>query len=145
VAGLVRQTPYSIGYVELAYAKQNSLTYARLKNRAGNVVDATLDSTAAAVNGAIPRIPDDLRVSIVNSPDPNAWPIAGFTYILLYREQTDEDKGRALANFLWWATHDQNAATQARDLLYLPIPPSLLPRVEARLRLITYNGRQIIP
>jgi phosphate transport system substrate-binding protein len=145
VAGLVKQTTYSIGYVELAYAKQNNLSYARMKNKVGNVVDATLDTTAAAVNGALSRVADDLRVSIVNSSDPNAWPIAGFTYILLYREQTEADKGTALANFLWWAVHDQNAASQARDLVYVPMPSSLLPKVEARLRLLTYNGRPIIP
>src|SRR5262249_22739691 len=105
-AGLVQQTPYSSGYVEEAYAKQNNIKYALLKNQAGNTVDATLDSLTAAVNGAIPTVPDDLRVSIVNSPDPNAYPIAGFTYILLYQDQTDQNKGSALVNYLWWATHD---------------------------------------
>jgi phosphate transport system substrate-binding protein len=79
VAGLVKQTPGAIGYVELAYAKQNSIAYTKMKNKAGQTVDATIDSVAAAVSGAISGVPDDLRVSIVNSADPGAWPIAGFT------------------------------------------------------------------
>ena len=145
VAGLVKQTSNSIGYVELAYAKQNTITYAKMKNKAGQTVDATIDSTEAAVRGAIATVPDDLRVSIVNSADPAAWPIAGFTYILLYKDQTDQDKGSALVNFLWWGLHDSTAAGQARDLLYLPMPSTLLAKVEARLRLVNYQGKQLAP
>lgn len=145
VAGLVKQTPNSIGYVEPAYAKQNSLPYTKLRNRAGQVVEPSLESEAAAVNSAIPTVAEDLRVSVVNSADPAAWPIAGFTYILAYQDQPEERKGSALANFLWWATHDATAATQARELDYLPMPASLLPKVEARLRLLKFQGRQLSP
>jgi len=145
VAGLVKQTSGSIGYIEIAYAKQNNIAYAKMRNRSGAVVDAGLDSVAAAVNGAIPTVPDDLRVSIVNSPDPAAWPIAGFTYILLYKDQTDQSKGSALANFLWWSLHDGTAADQARGLLYLPVPSTLLPKVETRLRLVNFGGKQLSP
>ncbi|HMA34056.1 MAG TPA: phosphate ABC transporter substrate-binding protein PstS [Chloroflexia bacterium] len=145
VAGLVKQTAGAIGYVELAYAKQNQIAYAKMVNKAGATVDATLDSIAAAVNGAVSTVPDDLRVSIVNSPDPGAWPIAGFTYILLYTDQPDPDKGSALVNFLWWDLHDSTAASQARDLLYLPVPSSLLAKVELRLRLVNYQGHQLAP
>jgi phosphate transport system substrate-binding protein len=145
VAGLVKQTPGAIGYVELAYAKQNSIAYTKMKNKAGQTVDATIDSVAAAVSGAISGVPDDLRVSIVNSADPGAWPIAGFTYVLVYKDQADERKGSAIANFLWWALHDGSAGSEARDLLYLPVPGSLLPKVEARLRLVNFNGKQLSP
>ena len=145
VAGLVKQTPGAIGYVELAYAKQNNIQYALLKNKAGNTVDATIDALQAAVNGAVATIPDDLRVSIVNSPDPAAWPISGFTYLLIYKDQTDQRKGSVLANFLWWGLHDSTAASEARDLLYLPVPTAMLPKVEARLRMVNYQGTQLSP
>ncbi len=145
VAGLVKQTPGAVGYVELAYAKQNSILYTKMKNKAGQTVDASIDSVAAAANGAIATVPEDLRVSIVNSADPGAWPIAGFTYVLVYKDQTDERKGSALANFLWWSLHDASAASQAKDLLYLPMPSTLLPKVEARLRQVNFNGKQLSP
>ena len=116
-----------------------------MKNKAGQTVDATLDSTSAAANGAISTVPDDLRVSIVNSADPAAWPIAGFTYILVYKDQTDAAQRQALANFLWWAMHDGTAAAQAKDLLYLPMPSTLLPKVESRLRQVNFNGKQLSP
>ncbi len=145
VAGLVQQTDNSIGYVELAYAKQNNLAYAKMVNKSGATVDASVASVEAAVKGAINTVPEDLRVSIVNSADPAAWPIAGFTYILLYKDQTDSSKGQALVNFLYWSLHDSNAASQARDLLYLPVPSTLLPKVELRLRLVNFQGKQLSP
>jgi len=145
VAGLVQQTDNSIGYVELAYATQNKLAYAKQINKSGATVEASVASVEAAVRGAISTVPDDLRVSIVNSADPAAWPIAGFTYVLLYKDQTDGGKGQALVSFLYWSLHDSTAATQARDLLYLPVPSTLLPKVEQRLRLVQFQGKQLSP
>ncbi|HMA34059.1 MAG TPA: phosphate ABC transporter substrate-binding protein PstS [Chloroflexia bacterium] len=143
VAGLVKQTDGAIGYVELAYAKQNNIPYAKLKNQAGQVVDATVDSTNAATNGI--TIPDDFRVSIVNSADPGAWPIAGFTYLLVYKDLNnikDAAKAKALVDYLWWAEHDGEGLTA--DLLYARPSAALTTKIEAELRSITFNGSPVL-
>ena len=143
VAGLVKQTDGSIGYVELAYAVQNKIAYAKMKNQAGQVVDATVDSTTAAANGV--TIPDDFRITIVNSADPAAWPIAGFTYLLVYKDLNnikDATKAKALVNYLWWAEHDGEG--MAKDLLYAPPVPALTTKIEAELRSITFSGSPVL-
>ena len=143
VAGLVKQTDGSIGYVELAYAEQNKIPYAKLKNKAGQVVSATIDATNAAANGI--TVPADFRVSIVNSADPAAWPIAGFTYVLVYQDLNnikDAAKAKALVDYLWWATHDGEA--QAKDLLYAQPSADLTAKIETELRAITFNGRPVL-
>ncbi|WP_258360121.1 phosphate ABC transporter substrate-binding protein PstS [Moorella sulfitireducens (nom. illeg.)] len=141
VAGTVKQTPGGIGYVELAYAVQNQLPYAFIKNLAGKFVEPTLDTTTAAAAGAVASMPEDMRVSIVNAPGENAYPIAGFTYLLLYKEQMDRNKGTELAKFLWWAVHDGEAF--AKDLLYAPLPENVRQRVEARIKEINYQGEPL--
>jgi phosphate transport system substrate-binding protein len=137
VAGLVQQTPGGFGYVELAYATQNNLPYAFVKNGSGEFIEPTLDSTAAASEG-LANIPDDLRVSIVNSDKTGSYPIAGFTYILVYKTQTDAKKGTALAKFLWWATHDGEA--MAKTLQYAPLSPDLTQRVETKIKSLDCGG-----
>ena len=97
VAGQVKQTPGAIGYVELAYAVQNNLTYASIKNQAGQYVVPRADAVTAAAAGAAPTMPDDLRVSLVNAPGENSYPIAGFTWLLAREQQDDLEKGRAVA------------------------------------------------
>jgi phosphate transport system substrate-binding protein len=142
VAGLVKQTDSSIGYVELAYAKSNTIPYAQLKNKAGQVVDATIESTVAAANGI--TVPEDFRVSIVNSADPAAWPIAGFTYLLVYKDLNnikDAAKASALVDFLWWAEHA--GEEQAQALLYARPAADLQKRIETEIRSITFNGQPV--
>ena len=124
VAGLVKQTPGGIGYMELAYATQNRLPYASIRNRAGKYVEPTLASTTAAVAGAVKAMQRDVRVSIVNAPGEGAYPIAGLTYILVYRAQQDREKGRALGGFLSWAIHEGQRYAPA--LLYAPLPEELV-------------------
>jgi len=141
VAGQVQQTPGAIGYVELAYAVQNKLPVATLKNQAGELVDPTVESTTAAAAGAAASMPDDLRVSIVNAPGPRSYPIAGFTYLLVYREQADAAKGKTLVDFLWWALHDGEAF--ARDLLYAPLPAEVVRKAEAKIKSITFQGKPL--
>lgn len=136
VAGLVQQTPGGFGYVELAYAKQNNLPYAFMKNGAGEFVEPTIEATALAAEGAV--IPDDLRISIVNSSKAGSYPIAGFTYILVYKQQKDAAKGAALAKFLWWATHDGEAL--ARSLDYAPLSAEMTQRVESRIKALDCAG-----
>ena len=144
VTGLVRNTPGAIGYVELAYAIQNNLSRVHLRNAAGNFVDPTLSSTTAAAAGAVETMKrrNDARVSIVNSPDPAAYPIAGFTYILVYREQPDQAKGEALARFLDWAIHDGQEF--AESLHYARLPEELVTINEAAVRSLEYEGRSLL-
>ena len=141
VAGQVKQVPGSIGYVELAYAVQNKLPYANMKNQAGQFVEPTLDSTTAAAAGAASNMPEDLRVSIVNAAGEKAYPIAGFTYILAYKEQDDAAKGKAMVDFLWWGVHD--GEQYATDLLYAPLPKEVVARDEAKIKSITFQGKPL--
>ncbi|WP_078060313.1 phosphate ABC transporter substrate-binding protein PstS [Desulfotomaculum copahuensis] len=143
--GLSRQVqanPGAIGYVELSYALLNNLPYALLRNSAGRFVAPTLESITAAAAGAAARMPSDLRVSIVDAPGENAYPVAGFTYILAYREQADPDKGRALADFLWWAVHD--GEKMARELVYAPLPPEVVTRVEQKIKSISWQDKPLL-
>lgn len=141
VAGLVKQTPSALGYVELAYAVTNSLPGAAIRNRAGRFVDATLESTSAAAAGAAREMPSDFRVSLTDAPGENAYPVASFTWLLVYQEQPDEAKGAALVRFLWWAIHE--GQKYASELLYAPLPAPVVKRVEARVKEITAGGKPL--
>ena len=142
VAGLVRQTPGAIGYVELAYAKQNRLPMALLRNKAGRFVEPTLASTTAAVEGAAAALAKDARTPIVNSPAPDAWPISGLTYLLVYRDQKDPAKGRALAEFIRWAMRDGQAMVEALD--YARLPGALVQVNEANALRLTSGGKPLL-
>ncbi len=141
VAGQVKQTSGSIGYVELAYAVQNKLPYAYVKNRAGLFVEPTLDSTTAAAAGAAANMPEDLRVSVVNAPGEQSYPVAGYTYILVYKDQQDGAKGKALVDFLWWGIHD--GEQYASGLLYAPLPKEVVAMAEAKTKMIMFQGRPL--
>jgi len=144
VAGAVKQTPGAIGYVELAYVKQNNLTYAVVKNRDGQWVAPSLSSTtAAAAGGAATMVKtNDVRVSIAYAPGPKTYPIAGFTYLLVPEQQTDGLKGRAIVDFLWWAIHD--GEKDAALLLYARLPASVVKIDEGLIRKITYQGKALL-
>jgi phosphate transport system substrate-binding protein len=118
VSGLVRQTPGAIGYVELIYALQNKMTYGSVQNKAGQFVTASLDSVTAAATGA--AIPDDFRVSITNADGANAYPIASFTWLLLYQHPKDAARGKAMVDFVKWAL--TNGQKFAPSLGYAPLP-----------------------
>src|SRR5208283_2948166 len=122
VAGMLKQTPNSIGYVELAYAKQNDLPYAFIKNQSGSYIEPTLESTSKAADGA--SIPADFRVSLVNSPNPEAYPIASFTWLLIYKQMDNHIKGAAIVNFIKWAITD--GQKYAQELDYAPLPPNVV-------------------
>ena len=143
VAGLVKQTPNSIGYVELAYALTNRMTYGAVQNRAGQFVRATLSSTSKGVAGAVKNMPEDYRVFFTNAEGKDVYPIAGFTWILVRGDQADPVKGKALVEFLWWATHD--GQKYAPTLLYAPLPKSLVERIERTLKSVTAKGAAILP
>ncbi len=141
VAGQVRQTTGSIGYVELAYAIQTKMPYGLVKNQAGQFVEPTLDSTVAAAAADASSMPADMRVSIVNAPGATSYPIAGYTYILVYKDQSDASKGKALVNLLWWGIHD--GESYAKGLLYGPLPTDVVTRDEAAIKSITYQGKPL--
>jgi phosphate transport system substrate-binding protein len=131
VSGQVKTNPRSLGYVELAYAKQTGLRYAALQNQSGAFVEPSLDAITAAAVGAGP-MPDDLRVSIVNPEGAGAYPISAFSYVLVYEEQGDFAKGKALSQFLWWASHEGQKLGPA--LHYAPLPQPVIRAVETKLR-----------
>lgn len=141
VAGSVKSTPNSIGYVELIYALQQKLGYAVVKNASGKFVDATLDSVSKAAVGV--TLPDDLRASLTNSSNPDAYPIVAMTYLLTYKEIPDKGKALAIARYFWWGTHDGQQF--AKDLGYAPLPGDVVSKVETKLHSITANGQVVLP
>jgi phosphate transport system substrate-binding protein len=124
VAANVKQNPGAIGYVELAYATQNKLPVAELKNAAGKFVGPSPESVSKAMSTA--TIPDDFRFSMVNAPGDSSYPIAGASWVLLYEKQADAKKGKILVNFLkWCVTEGQKTSPQ---LDYAPLPDSVQQR-----------------
>ncbi len=144
VAGLVKQTPGAIGYVELAYVMQNKLTYAEVKNRDGQWIAPSLPATTAAAAGGAAQMSKthDVRVSISYAPGKSTYPIAGFTYLLIPRDQDNAEKGKALVNFLWWATHDGQRF--AEGLLYAALPPQVVKIDEDLIKSINYRGKPLL-
>jgi phosphate transport system substrate-binding protein len=134
VTGQVEQMPGAIGYVELVYAVQNKLPYASIKNSSGNYVAPSIASVTAALETA--KIPDDFRFSMVNPPGADAYPIAGATWLLVYQQQTDAQKGQKIVQFLKWAMNE--GEKDAPSLNYAPLPPSLVKRVVAEIDGIKY-------
>jgi len=134
VSGQVKQVPGAIGYIELAYAMQNKLPFADMKNSSGNYVTPSIASVTAAL--ATATIPDDFRFSMVNPPGADAYPIAGTTWLLVYQQQKDAGKGKKLVEFLRWAFTD--GEKMAADLLYAPLPPNVQERVLQRISEIKY-------
>jgi phosphate transport system substrate-binding protein len=141
VTGQVKQTPNSLGYVELIYAEQNNLSFASVKNSSGEFIKPSLDSITAAAAGAVNQMPDDLRVSITNASGKDAYPISSFTYFLVYKNQDNQAKGKALVAFLWWALHD--GQKYARDLHYAPLAPEVVQKAEQKIRSINYQGARL--
>ena len=141
VTGQVKQTPNTIGYVELAYAVQNKLPVALIKNKSGNFIEPSLDSVTAAAAGSVATMPADMRVSITDAEGADAYPISSYTYILAYKDEKDATKGKALVDYLWWAVHD--GEKYAKDLQYAPLPEEVVKRDEALINSITANGQPL--
>ncbi|HIH01298.1 TPA: phosphate ABC transporter substrate-binding protein PstS [Thermoplasmata archaeon] len=153
VAQAVQGTSYSIGYIELAYALENDISHAQLKNKEGQFITASLDTTAAAAAAAVPSLPagdgDWSSVNVLDAPGLDSYPIATFTYILVYKElYNDETKmnktaAKTLLEFIWWAVHDDGQAL-ASPLQYAPLPDAVVSLNEETLRAITYMGEPLI-
>jgi len=142
VSGQVKSMPGAIGYVELAYAIKNNLPAPMVRNHAGKFVQPSIQSTTAAAAGAAKNMPSDFRVSLTNPPGDDAYPIASFTWLLVYKDQADAAKGRAMVKFLWWAIHDGQKYTS--DLLYAPLPSQVVKEIEGKIRQITYQGKPLL-
>ena len=140
VANQVLKTPGAIGYVELAYALQTKQPVASLKNHSGKFVVPALDAITAA--GASAKMPDDLRMSIVDAEGDGVYPISAFTYALVYSEMPDKAKATALANFLWWGIHDGQKL--GAPLNFAPLPAAVVAKAEAKLKGLTSGGQPVL-
>src|SRR6185369_1079972 len=132
VAGQVKNTKNAIGYVELAYAFENKLPYATLQNKSGKFVEPSIKSTSAAAAGAAKHMPADYRISLVNQPGNDVYPIVGFTWLLVYEQQKDAVKGKKLVEFLSWSLH--KGQKMAAPMLYAPLPESVQKMVEKTIK-----------
>lgn len=139
VAGQVRQIPGSIGYVELAYATQSNMDWASVKNSAGTFVEPSLRATSLAAQGI--ELPNDMKITITNSSNLQSYPISGFTWLLVYQEQDDCNKGKALVDMLWWAIHEGQLYTS--PLEYAPLPADAVNKAENQIRSITCDGQPL--
>jgi phosphate transport system substrate-binding protein len=122
VAGLVKQTPGSLGYVELIYAIQNNMPYGAVQNPAGKFVKADLASVTAAAAGAAKDMPDDFRVSVTNAPGATSYPVSSFTWLLVPDKIADAAKRDAIKGFLKWMLTDGQNLTEALAYAKLPKP-----------------------
>ncbi len=134
VTGQIKQLPGTIGYVELAYARQNRLLFADLQNSSGNFVTASMDSVIESLASA--KIPEDFRFSMVNPPGEKAYPVSGATWLLVYENQKDATKGKKLVEFLNWAL--TKGEGMAATLDYAPLPEKLRERVLERVKTIKF-------
>jgi phosphate transport system substrate-binding protein len=143
VAGMVRQTPGAVGYVELAYAKQNKFAVARIRNKSGNFIEPSLASTTAAVAASAAALAKDVRTPIANAAAPDAYPISGLTFLIVYQDTKDPARGKTLADFIGWAIHDGQAMAEPLD--YARLPEAVVKVNEATLRTLTAGGKKLVP
>ena len=133
VAAQVKSTAGAIGYNELAYVLANNMQYASVQNANGKYVLPSVESAKEDANN-VTTVPTDLRFYIVNAPGDGSYPITGFSWVVVYQNQTNADKGWALANLLWWMTHD--GQQYATPLSYVPLPATIVTRDEAQIQSI---------
>jgi len=124
VSGMVRQTPGSIGYVELIYALQNKIAFGSVQNASGEFVKASVEAVTTAAGSAAANMPADFRVSITNASGKSAYPISSFTWLLLYEEPKDKAQGKVMVDFVKWALTD--GQKYCADLGYAPLPASVV-------------------
>jgi phosphate transport system substrate-binding protein len=143
VAGLVKQTPGSVGYVELIYALQNKMPYGTLQNKSGKFIKPTLAATSAAANITLP---DDMKVSLTDSSAADGYPISGFTWILLYKDQKygdkTMDKAKAVVTLVGWMTHE--GQKYAEPMQYAPLSRNAQEKAEKLLKSVSYGGTALV-
>ncbi len=141
VAGIIAQSKGAIGYIELAYAKQNNLPYCLLKNKDGNFVDVNFNTVSDAAAGAAKNMPEDLRAVITNSSGKNSYPICGFSWMVVPRDIKNHSHATALVKFLKWAVTKGQA--DATSLYYAPLPKSVQKLDLEKINKITSNGKKL--
>ena len=139
VAAQVSQITGAIGYVEVTYAIQNNMTWASLQNKSGAYVQPTLAAIRAAAVGV--ALPDDMKVLIDDSSNPDAYPISGFSWALVYKNQTDQSKAQTLANYLWWGVHDGQEFSE--PLSYAKLPTAAVTKAEAQINSLSVYGQPV--
>ena len=140
VANSVKQIPGAIGYVELAYAEQNKIPYAQLRNKAGKYIQPSLESAAKAAD--VVDLPDNMEVMVTDSGNPEAYPITGFTWLLIYENQTDLAKADAVAQLAWWMIHEGEKF--AKPLGYAPLEGAAVKKAENLLKKIKVDGKPVL-
>jgi phosphate transport system substrate-binding protein len=136
VAGQVKRLPGSIGYADLSYARQNGLAWVQVKNKSGAYVEPSIGGTTAASTAVM--IPADMKILLTDSPNPKAYPIAGFTWILAYVNQPNTAEGKTMASYLWWAIHDGQEFATALD--YGALSAEAVSAAEAQLLKLQCGG-----
>ena len=133
VSGQVKQLPGSLGYVELAFARQNKLPYASIQNAKGKFIDPSTESVTAAAAAVAAGLPDstDYRVSILDAPGDDAYPISSMTWAILYQNQADKAKGKELVEFLKYGLNEGQASATSLD--YAPLPSAMIAQLLKRL------------
>ncbi len=143
VAGSIKQTPGAIGYVELAYAIQNNMSYAKMQNKAGNFIAASISSITAAANI---NIPADAKVSLTNTEAADGYPISGLTWILVYKEQKynnrSADHAAKMLKLIQWMVHE--GQQYCAPLNYAPLSPNAVAVADAQLKSVTYDGKPVL-
>lgn len=141
VAGMIQQLEGSIGYVELAYAKQNNLPVAAIRNKAGKFIMPETKSISEAANV---KIPSHTKVSITDSDNPNGYPISSFTWVIVYKDLSylkDRRKAEELFKLLWWVTHEGQQYTEPLD--YASLPNTLTTVIEENLKKLTFESSTV--
>jgi len=143
VAGLIKQTPGAVGYIELAYALQNQMTFADIQNKSGAFITPTVASTSAAGNIDIPA---DAKVSLTNTDAKDGYPISGLTWVLIYKEQNYDGRNlmraQKLLKMLWWNVHDGQKYCESLD--YAKLSPAAVKVAEDILKSATFDGKPIL-
>lgn len=144
VAGLIKQTPGAIGYIELAYALQNNMAFAKMQNKSGNYITPSVASTSAAANI---QLPEDGKVALINTEAADGYPIAGFSWVIIYKEQKynnrSKEKATEMVKLLWWVIHDGQQYSEA--LHYATLPKAAVTVGENILKSATYDATPILP
>lgn len=144
VSGTISQTEGAIGYIGSEYAFAQKITTAKVQNSSGEYVEPTIETISAAAKG---ELPDDTRVMLTNSTDPQSYPISGFTWIILYKEQAydkrTEEQARGTVEFLNWLI-GEDAQSEASKVNYAPLPQGAVEKARAILASVTYNGKALL-
>jgi phosphate transport system substrate-binding protein len=142
VAGQVKQVPGGIGYFELAYAKENTITDVTMQNKDGKYVEPSSAGASAAAAGTASNMPADLKATFPNPAGPDVYPISGFSWVLFSEQQTDQDKANILAHLLDWMVTDGQQLGE--KLYYAPLPAPVVQLCRAQLRKMTVNGKPVL-